>query len=116
MNVCWRWRRSDTMTEAEKERLYELSLKTGYGYRKSGEPPGVVEVVGGAMTWDEEAEEFWAIYGLPINATELSHDIEEAANVTNMNFRASGAVRVTKPFDLPGLSSGCGCSGPVFYG
>lgn len=103
------------VTEAEKEKLYELSLKTGYGYRTPRNAPGDAEAVGGALVWDQEAEEFWDVYGLPIDATPVRHDIEEAANITNMNFRADNTVRVAKPYDLPGLSTGCGCSGPIYY-
>ncbi len=102
------------MTEAEKEKLYKLALKTGFGYRQARDPLPGSEVAGGALVWDEEAKQFWKVYGLPIDAYEVQHDIEEGANVTNMNFRADSAVRVTKPFDLPGLSTGCGCSGPVY--
>lgn len=103
------------MTEAEKERLYQLSLKTGYGYRKPRDPLPTSMLAGGALVWDQEAEEYWEVFGLPIDANEIQHDIEEAANVTNMNFRADNLTKVTTPFDLPGLTTGCGCSGPVYY-
>ncbi len=110
---------SQTQDEKSRaEQLYQMSVGLrAAGYRNDeGTQVRPSELDGGALCWDEQAEKYWSIFGMPIDSDPVQHDIEEMATVTNMNFRTLGSTKLAQAYDLPGMSDQLGCSGPVYEG